>query len=128
MAAVTAFDRALALAPGDGTTLQALVSTLGTLDRHADALARAEAQTLLAPDSASVARATAQAALAARRPRIALFHAQRALAINPAHPALHELLSRIHRRNGNPAMADRRASMAAAMTDATRRRKAAGKP
>ncbi len=126
--AVAAFDRALALAPGDGATLQALVAALGVLDGQTDALTRAEAQTLLAPDSASVARAAAQAALAARRPRIALFHAQRALAINPAHPAIHDLLSRVHRRNGNTAMADRRAAMATAMTDAARLRKSAGKP
>jgi tetratricopeptide (TPR) repeat protein len=123
--AVSALDAALAIAPADHASLQTLVTSLSTLDRQPEALARTEALSVLLPDSVAVARAAAQAALAARRPRVALFHAQRALTINPAHPAVHHLLARIHRRTGNTAMADRRAAMATAIEDATRRRKPA---
>lgn len=122
-AALTAIDMALALAPSDNASLQTLVTSLGMLDRQAEALARTDALSVLLPDSVAVARAAAQAALAARRPRVALFHAQRALTINPAHPAVHHLLARIHRRMGRALMADRRTAMATAIEDATRRRK-----
>ena len=125
-AAVTAFETALALAPGDGQAVEAMVKALIELDRSEQAHARAEALTVLAPDSYLLARAAAEAAIAAGRPRIALFHAHRALAINVARPENHLLVERFHIRTGATALADCRRRMAEDIRAAADRRAAAG--
>lgn len=124
-AALAALDTALAISPGNATALQTMVKALTDDGRPDAAHTRAEAQTLLVPDNYHVAHVAARAALAFNRGRIALFHAQRALAIDPARPAGHHLLARIHTRMGATTCADQRLRMAEEIETATKRRAAA---